>query len=191
VRKSNAKLAVAPEPAPLLKLDLGSGDRVREGFEGVDIVQLPNVKHVVDLRKTPWPWKDESVGEAHTSHFMEHLTGEERIAFMEELWRVLVVGGTCSVIVPYWASMRSIQDPFHKWPPMAESSFLYFNKGWRESQMLGHYPIKCDFDYNYGYSIAPQWQQKAEEPRQYAISNFVNAVMDLHVTLTKRGANGK
>lgn len=74
---------------PALKLDLACGRHCREGFDGVDIATCdgapikvadgeaprkhPDVKHVVNLLSFPWPWTDGSVGEAHCSHFLEHL----------------------------------------------------------------------------------------------------------------------
>src|SRR4051812_44619442 len=97
------KLALAPD-APLIKLDFGCGMRKAEGFQGVDTLPLVGVDHVMDVRKTPWKWDDNSVSEARASHFVEHLTGVERCAFYNELYRVLVPGGTCQIITPHWAS---------------------------------------------------------------------------------------
>ena len=37
----------------------------------------------------PWPWADASIDEAHSSHFIEHLTAPERAHFVNELYRVL------------------------------------------------------------------------------------------------------
>lgn len=98
----------------ILKLDLGCGPNKREGFKGADIRKFPGVDYVVDLTKTPWLWKKESVSEAHASHFVEHLTAEQRIAFCNELWRILVPGGTCQIIVPHWASCRAYGDLTHR-----------------------------------------------------------------------------
>ena len=179
--KTRKKVEIA-----LLKLDLGCGQRKQEGHVGVDIAKAEGVDVVFDLRRTPWLWKDNSVESVFSSHFLEHLTGPERIPFMEELYRVMVKGGQALFITPYYASMRSVQDPTHAWPPICEASYLYFNAGWREANKLTHYPIHCDFDFSYGYIVNPAWQSKAEEPRNHAIAHYWNAVSDLHVTLTKR-----
>lgn len=170
----------------LLRLDLGCGQRKQLEHIGVDLHKADGVDVVFDLRRTPWPWKSNSVESVYSAHFLEHLTGPERIVLMDELWRVLRVGGTALFITPYWASMRAIQDPTHAWPPIAESSYLYYNAEWREKNGLTHYLGHCDFDYTYGYAVSPVWQSRNEEARNNAIAHYVNAVMDLHVTLTKR-----
>lgn len=63
---------VLATPVLPLRLDLGAGENVREGFEGADFF-APNAKHKVNLMEFPWPWKDSSVDELHSSHFLEHL----------------------------------------------------------------------------------------------------------------------
>lgn len=175
----------------LLRLDLGCGQRKQEGHIGVDIHKGEGVDVVLDLRRTPWPWKANSIESVYSAHFLEHLTGPERITFMDELYRVLRVGGTALFITPYYANMRAVQDPTHAWPPLCEASYLYFNKGWREQNGLTHYLGSCDFDFSYGYSVTPATQGRAEEQRNHAIMYYWNAVSDLHVTLTKREGDKK
>lgn len=176
------------KPAAPLKLDLGCGDNKREGFTGVDFVKTPSVDIVHDLFKFPWPFKNESVEEIHCSHFFEHVPARLRPKFMDECHRVLQPGGKITVIVPYYASMRAIQDFTHEWPPVSEGSFLYFNRGWREQNKLMHGPYKmqCDFDFGYGYTVDPEIQNRNVEYQQQAIRSNLNAVINLHVTLTRR-----
>src|SRR5438552_1623142 len=120
-RAATAKTLKVETP---IKLDFGCGPNPRDGFEGVDRLSFEGkVAHVVDLRTTPWPWKTASVAEAHASHFVEHLTAVERVAFCNELYRILVPGGTCQIIVPHWASCRAYGDPTHQWPPVSEFWF--------------------------------------------------------------------
>lgn len=171
----------------LLRLDLGCGQRKQADHIGVDIHDMDGVDVVMDLRKTPWPWKSNSVESVYSAHFLEHLTGPERIVFMDELYRVLRVGGTALFITPYYASERAIQDPTHAWPTIGPRTYLYFNKEWRKANMLDHYLGKCDFDFVYGYAVEPAIQSRNEEMRNNAIQYYWNSVADLHVTLTKRG----
>ena len=179
----NTNLAVVPE---LVRLDLGCGSNIREGFTGVDLTKTLEGVIVHDLRVTPWPWESDSVDEAHSSHFIEHLTGEEFMVFMNELHRVMKPEAKATLIAPYYASMRAWQDPTHK-QAINEAKFLYFNKEWRAQNKLSHYPITTDFDYSYGYNISnPRWLNAASEARQHAISHYINVVDDLIVTLTKR-----
>lgn len=170
----------------LLKLDLGCGQNRREGFTGVDVCALPGVDVVHDLFKFPWPFKAESVEEAFSSHFFEHVPGRLRMPFMDELHRVLIPGGKAEFIFPYWSSMRAVQDPTHEWPPVCEMSFLYFNAGWRKMNKLEHYAVKCDFDYAYAFQVNPAFGGRSQEFLQGAIPTMTNVVNDLSVTLVKR-----
>lgn len=105
---------------------------------------------------------------------------------MDELWRVLIPEGKVTIIVPYWSSMRSVQDFTHEWPPVAESSFLYFNKTWREQNKIDHYLCKCDFDFGYGYIADPETAGRNTESQSFWIKHYTNAISDLQVVLTKR-----
>jgi predicted SAM-dependent methyltransferase len=172
-----------PLPPALLKLDLACGQTKQDGFLGVDRVPLDGVDQVVNLEAFPWPWKDASVEVVHCSHYVEHTP--DLIAFMNELGRILIPGGTAQIIAPYYTSMRAWQDPTHV-RAISEATFLYFNKDWRVSQKLDHYPITCDFDYSYGYAMAPEWAVRSQEARDFAIRHYWNVVNDLHVTLTRK-----
>lgn len=170
----------------LVRFDLGCGNRLEEGWKGVDIAPIPGViQH--DLRLTPWPFADdEVVDEVKCVHFFEHLTGEERMRFMDELHRVLKPGAQAQIIVPDGNSNRAVQDPTHQWPPVVPESFLYFNKQWRDDNGLSHYNIEADFDFSYGFNLAPHWLNKSDEARAFALGHYRNVASDLVVTLTKR-----
>ncbi|HXU06347.1 MAG TPA: class I SAM-dependent methyltransferase [Polyangia bacterium] len=178
------KFALVPDPPPLLKLDIGCGQNPKEGFDGVDLWE--GAKYSFDVRVTPWPFADQSVGEVYSNQFFEHLSGPERIPFMNELWRVMAVGAQATIITPYWSSMRAVQDPTHAWPPVCDATYLYFNKKWMQDNKLDHYAIHCDFDFSYGYNLNPGLGPKNEEYRQFAVANYVNSVTDLQVVLTRR-----
>lgn len=175
-----------PKSVPLLKLDLACGQRKEPGWTGVDRVQLDGVDRVHDLLVFPWPFAAQSCEALRASHFFEHVPGRLRGSFMDEAWRVLIPQGTFTVITPYFASMRSIQDFTHEWPPVCEASFLYFNKEWRNQNGLSHYPVQCDFDFSYGYSIEPGWAMRSQESRDFALRHYWHVALDLHVTLVRR-----
>lgn len=177
---------VAPETGSF-KLDLGCGDRKEEGSIGIDIAQTTSTDYVWDLTIFPWPIDDQVVDEIYCNHFFEHLTGSQRISFMEECYRIMKDGAKLSIIVPYWSSMRAIQDPTHQWPPVCEASFIYFNKEWRKLNKLEHYPITCDFDFAYGYALDPELTVRNTDWQQFAVKHYLQSVNDLQATLTKRG----
>ncbi len=181
-----------PEVKPYvpLQLDLACGSNKKEGFIGVDKWQTETntVDIVHDLLTYPWPFENDSVAEVHCSHFFEHTMGLQRPAFMDELYRVLEPKAKATFIIPYARSMRSIQDFTHQWPPVAEESFLYFNKGWREANKLTHglYEMTCDFDYGFGHNIDNAWMMRNEEARAFAMKHYWSVAADIVVVLTKR-----
>lgn len=169
-----------------MKLDLGCGRSPRAGFTGVDMAAGCNPDVIHDLRITPWPFDDGSVDEVHSSHFLEHLDGEERIAFMEELYRVLKPGGTAVIITPYWSWAGAVQDPTHKWPPIVEQSYHYFNKALREQMGVDFYPITCDFDLSFDFSVLRQFAQVPKTELDRARLHSLNVVAEIRATLVKR-----
>lgn len=173
----------------LLKLDLGCGQNKLAGYHGVDKFACEGVDTVHDLLSYPWPFEDSSVGEVHSSHFFEHVPAFERPKFMDELWRVMAHKGRAVLITPWYMSARATQDFTHQWPPISESSYLYFNKGWRELNKLthGYYDMRCDFDCTqFAHSWDNNWSVKHEQARMYANAHYFNCILDLIVTLTCR-----
>lgn len=137
-----------------------------------------------NLCKFPWAYKDASVEEVSCLHKLEYIPARLRVPFIEELWRVLIVGGKVSVIACYWSSPRAIQDPNLEWPPLCEQSFLYFNKGWRAANQLPE--IKADFDFSYGYQVDPETAGRNQESQAFWLKHYNNTATDLQLVLTKR-----
>jgi hypothetical protein len=174
-----AKLKAVAAP---LKLDLGCGKNKREHFHGVDVRPFDGVDIVLDLTQ-PWPWADGSVAEAHASHFVEHLTGEQRIHFVNELYRVLQPNGTCQIIVPHWASCRAYGDLTHQWPPVSEFWFYYLNQDWRATNAPHNDGYRCHFEATWGYAMRADLVPRHQEHQQFALSNYKEAAQDLIATL--------
>lgn len=142
-----------------------------------------SVKGLVGL--TNLMFKANSVDEVNSSHFVEHLTGAERISFFNELYRVMKPGAVATIVTPNWSHACAYGDPTHQWPPMSQWFPLYLNKEWRDSQ-APHVPYTCDFN----HTIAGAWDAAIEgrnpEYKQAAMQTQTNAWRDLIVTLTKK-----
>lgn len=179
------------EAKKTISLDIGCGPNPREGFEGVDQYAFDGkVKHVMDVRSYPWKWKDSSIEAIHCSHFLEHLTGEERCAFLNECYRVLKPGAKMTLITPHWASNRAYGDPTHQWPPVSEMGFYYLSKKWRLKE-APHTDISnwkagysCDFEAQWGYGMNPSIISRNQETQQFALANYKEAALDTHTTMT-------
>lgn len=174
-----------------IKLDIGCGKNKKQGFIGVDQYQMEGVDKVMDVRKK-WPWKNDSVSEVHCSHFIEHLTANERVHFLNELYRVMKKGSKCTLIAPHWASNRAYGDPTHQWPPISEMFFYYLSKEWRATQAphtdkkFNKYGYNCDFEATWGYSMNQALASRNQEYQQHALQFFKESAQDTVATLTKK-----
>jgi hypothetical protein len=170
----------------LVKLDFGCGKNKREGFLGVDILDFEGVDVKLDIGNDPWPWEDNTVEEAHASHFVEHLTGMQRVHFVNELHRVLVPGAGCLIITPHWASQRAYGDVTHQWPPVSEFWFYYLSEEWRKVNAPHNSFYKCDFEVTWGHNLRPDIAARNVEYQSYALNNFKEVATDLLATLKKK-----
>jgi SAM-dependent methyltransferase len=109
-----------------VNLELGGGLYPKPGYLNLDPVHGEG-----DFRRRAQdgiPLPDGSVETARCSHLLEHIpAGAERIAVMNEVWRVLQAGGEFEIIVPLFVPGRweAIADPTHVslW---VRESFDYF-----------------------------------------------------------------
>lgn len=199
----SAQLSLVENKEPL-KLNLGCGQRPKEGFEGVDL--HTNAKHRIDLWKFPFPWKNEEVDEIHCAHFVEHIparevedrdvigTGGEQyigedflFAFFDECWRVLRPGGTMTVVVPSASSDGAHQDPTHR-RFINHHTFSYLNAAKRKEFGLDHYRVSCDFEYNCIPVGPAEYAAFNEEVQRKYFHHYRNTVIEWHVTLTKKAS---
>lgn len=169
-----------------MKLDFGCGPNKREGFLGVDSRPFDGKVDVVHDLRTPWPWTDNSVEEANASHFVEHLTANERVHFVNELWRVLIPGGKCQIITPHWASCRAYGDLTHQWPPVSEFWFYYLSREWRAANAPHNDGYTCNFEATWGYSFHNMLMVRNQDFQQFAMQFYKEACQDIICTLTKR-----
>lgn len=128
-----------------MKLNLGAGRNIREGFVNVDWVDGPGIDLVANLdhpTKVELPWADDSVTEMWLSHVIEHL--HHPLPLFAELWRVAVPGCLITVRCPYGSSDDADEDPTHV-RRMFAGSWLYFSA-----------PAYWKADYNYRGDWQPE-----------------------------------
>ena len=199
-----------------MKLDIGCGPNKLEGYVGVDIIPFDGkVDWVGDMREDLWVFnskvkpeleginhwvnestegnfrfslEDDCVDEVHSSHFLEHLTGAERIFFFNELFRVMKPGAQARFITPSWSHERAYGDPTHQWPPVCGWTFFYLFKPWRDLN-APHVGYTCDFDYALAGTHDPNDSHVAfrnMETKLQMMSRNINTTTDLIANLTKR-----
>lgn len=176
---------ITPKDGPFRIRLAGALQPRLDGFLGVDVSSSESIDHVVDLKKFPWPIDDGVVDTLFAEYYFHRLDNGERHAFMNECHRILKTGSQLIMVMPHWSSEKAYSDPFVKLPPLAASSFVRYNKEWRE-QTKTECGLICDFDIGPGYGMEPDVQLRNQEYQQHAIKYWVNAAVDLHVTLTKK-----
>ncbi len=95
----------------VVRLNLGCGGRIMDGFVNCDLHPLPGVDQVMNLDVFPWPFDDESVSQIVASHVFEHVASP--VEFVLECWRVLRPGGRLTIQCPHYTSENAFTDPTH------------------------------------------------------------------------------
>lgn len=93
-----------------LRVNLGCGRDVIEGWKNVDIVPTPGVDVVADVSRSR-PFDEDSVDAFHASHVLEHVPAI--LPFMENCWRMARPGALFMARVPYGSSDDADEDPTH------------------------------------------------------------------------------
>lgn len=98
------------------KLNLGSGLKKLNGYLNVDRSEFVKPDQVVDLEKTPWPWKDNEFSHIVAKDILEHLGNTERefLDVIKEMYRVSDNQAIWEIQVPHWRCDTSLDDPGHK-----------------------------------------------------------------------------
>ncbi|MBV9122047.1 MAG: methyltransferase domain-containing protein [Planctomycetes bacterium] len=94
-----------------MRLNLGSGMRLRPGFYNVDHLPLPNVDILADLNEPLSALPDNSVEEIYCRHTLEHVT--RFLELLAELHRVTSSQGRIEIIVPHFSNPYGYSDPTH------------------------------------------------------------------------------
>jgi hypothetical protein len=115
-----------------LCLNIGCGDQPKasEGLDrwlNMDIQAFPGVEIVRDLKRGI-PVPDETFDHVLLDNVLEHFDAEDVVFIINEIDRVLKVGGTAEIIVPHsLVGQGAYQDPTHK-SFFVPRSVLYWNQ---------------------------------------------------------------
>ena len=173
-----------------IRIDIGCGKNKQPGFIGIDQFPMSGVDVVCDIKKG-LPYKDDEVDEVFCSHFIEHLERRERVAFMNELYRVMKPGAKAMFIAPHWASNRAYGDMTHCWPPVCEMWLYYLSKNWRtdncphDDSRWNPEGYSCDFEASWGFSYHPALNGRNQEYIVNAQTFWKEACQDIQIQMTK------
>lgn len=94
-----------------IKLELGSGGKRRDGFFGVDILEIDGVDAVADLNNSLSLFPDNCCDGLYSNHALEHV--ENFMLLMGEIHRIVRPGGKIEIIVPHFSNVYGFSDPTH------------------------------------------------------------------------------
>ena len=109
-----------------IRLNLGGGNTIKEGFYNVDLVKLPGVDIVADLNHPLTAIPDDSVEEVYSRHTLEHVANF--LGLMDEIHRITTEGAAIKIVVPHVSNPYAYSDPTHT-RFFGLYSFYYFSIG--------------------------------------------------------------
>ena len=111
MRVVNPKLADDLAAGRPVRLNLGVGRRPRDGYYGLDLIEMPGVDVVADLNEPLSGLPDNSVAAVYTHHTFEHVVNF--LPLLKEIHRVVVADGRVEVVVPHFSNPYGYSDPTH------------------------------------------------------------------------------
>jgi SAM-dependent methyltransferase len=92
-------------------LNLGVGERPRDGYYGLDHLDLPGVDVVADLNEPLSSIPDNSVEAILAYHILEHVVNF--LPLLKELHRIVIPGGKLEIVSPHFSNPYGYSDPTH------------------------------------------------------------------------------
>lgn len=120
-------------------LNIGAGGKIIKEAVSLDVRVGPGIDIVCDVRKG-LPFADKRFNEVVADYFLQQICdGEKFVYVLNEIWRVLKIGGLLKLRVPNAEYPVAFKDPFDC-RAFTKETFDYFNKD--------HYRFKY---YRYGF----------------------------------------
>ena len=120
-----------------MKVYLGAGKHRREGFVHCDLFPFEGIDYVFDSTDK-FPFEDNSVDEIYSQDFLEHIDPMKKVHVINEIWRVLKVGGRMEHFIPNAGSRNDFGSPSH---------IAHWNLQQFEHFDVDSYRYKLDRDY--------------------------------------------
>ena len=98
-----------------MKLDIGCGNKKKEGYVGLDISKNSDADIIASALDIPI--EDGRVSRINCSHLLEHFNPIEARQLFNEIYRILEIGGRAFIKVDRdWTYKRLMRkDPIHKY----------------------------------------------------------------------------
>lgn len=129
-----------------MKLNLGSGE---DDTAGIDLDIRRDCSPEIQGTTTDLPFESETFRVVEADQLMEHLTYEETVQTLEEVYRVLKDDGVFRMMVPHGDSRLYKQDPTHhtRWTYRTMQYFFGGNFSYYTSDAFYDFDVaECDID---------------------------------------------
>lgn len=93
-----------------MKLNLGCGNKRKEGFLGVDKFRSEASDIAADLEER-LPFEESSINEIWMDNLIEHIRDIPNL--MKEIHRICINGAKVTIFTPHFSSLASWRDPTH------------------------------------------------------------------------------
>lgn len=114
-----------------MKLNVGCGNKIIDGYLGVDKFECSGARYICDIEKENLPFDNNVVDSILLDNVIEHFLDIPGV--MRELIRVSRKGADIQIITPHFSSLDSWMDPTH----LHHLSFFSFDHF--ESDDVSHY----------------------------------------------------
>ena len=128
-----------------------------------------------------------SLSEITLTNVLQYLDVKQRVALLNECYRVLNKGGKLSITVPHWCASVAYGDLAVQWPPVVEAWIFHLSKKWRDANKpVDAKMYRCDFEGSWGYGMHPGIVSRNQEFQMNALQYYKEAAQSLIATLTKQ-----
>lgn len=114
-----------------LKLNIGCGNKVVDGYVGVDKFQCEAAEYICDIENEKLPFKDGTIEGIILDNVIEHCHDIPKV--IAELIRVSGEGAIIKIITPHFSALSSWIDPTHI------HHLSYFSFDHFEKDSVSHY----------------------------------------------------
>ena len=180
----------------MLKLNLGCGSKILDGYKNVDKFNYYKPDIIHDLEVTPYPFEKNSVDEILLSHVLEHI-GQNPNVFnniIKEFYRICKNKSIIHIIVPHPNHDDFVSDPTHVRPITVLGLQLYdkeLNQKW-EAMKAANTPLalihnvnfkilSADFKLETKYIALLKEKKIFEDDLKEYINNYNNVVKEMNI----------
>jgi SAM-dependent methyltransferase len=161
-----------------MKLNLGCGYNIRQGWLNLDRNATPGVDVVCNLDSENLPFDTNTFSVVLASHVLEHVDDLNRV--MKEIYRVLKPGGKAVIVFPYYTHPNAWFGFDHKRCLTAEMFRKFYHEG--QNDYHDDTPKFRGFEYSY----VPTWLGYMVYPFIKVLRHFCNIlILEVRVVLTK------